>query len=121
MTSSSSASPSPLLYYNTTDNRKSFEGLDQIIDYFGEVLRVHLTDGRLFYGTLCMTDNRGHLVLQGDIVWPSPDQSPSRENRINKGKMGMVAIAPQHIRKIERKQQTTTFHDSSSQSLKIHQ
>ena len=116
--SSSSLSSSPLLYY-TTDNSKSFEGrLDPIIENFGETLRVQLTDGRLFYGILCMTDNRGHLVLQGDIIWPLPDKPSSKETLI-RGKMGMVAIAPQHIHKIERKRTTTTtlFHDS--QILKI--
>src|SRR5271155_4296638 len=88
----------PLLIH--TNDASSIEGIDNVSQYLGQTLLIHLTDGRLFNGTLCMTDNRGHLVLQGNIIWPhSSSSSAAADIRW----MGTVAIAPEHICKIKQK------------------
>jgi hypothetical protein len=50
-----------------------------------------------------MTDDRGHLVLNGEINWPHISSST-----IDTQWMGTVAIAPEHICKMELRRSSTS-------------
>jgi small nuclear ribonucleoprotein (snRNP)-like protein len=84
----------PLLFYITSTTIK--EEIRPICECLNHRVLVHLKDGRLFCGILYITDNRGHLVLQGDVIWTKSSKE------IDMQWMGMVSIAPEHILKIER-------------------
>jgi small nuclear ribonucleoprotein (snRNP)-like protein len=88
----------PLILY-----AHEIKGTDTIAQCLGQTLRIQLNDGRFFTGILYMTDDRGHLVLNGEINWPHISSST-----IDTQWMGTVAIAPEHICKMELRRSSTS-------------